>query len=178
MAVHPMSSGFLTVVSVSRADIESMATAGLVELLRLMVSDTAALRASLLGLVVTTSGFESDFRALDDVPEVRAFVAAVSRKCPWWGHTMHQGVPELSTFVWWSRALAEKSRPNRYSEDGSCQTWIDRSSHGRAVTGTLAACLTIYRDAIDRGDLTDDEAGTMCSPLLAALDMGPTAVRQ
>ncbi len=84
LAVRKMPRPALPPIIVPRRDVERADHAPLVRRLRKEISTSSRMRAAFGRVGVLFDGYDSDARALWEVPEVRAFVAAVDAEFPHW----------------------------------------------------------------------------------------------
>ena len=84
LLVRNMPRAALPPIIVPRWDVERADHAPLVRRLRKEISTSSRMRAAFGRVGVLFDGYDSDARALWEVPEVRAFVAAVDAEFPHW----------------------------------------------------------------------------------------------
>lgn len=156
-AMHVVGQSYLTCVEISRASIESSDVKGLVDLMCEMVHDVDTALAACQSLMVSVSGYDKDHRALQDIPEVRAFCSAVSAQCPWWIHLIaHHAMPQINTVSWWPIALSKLLGPTEYHASGYMRMHIDTQSLKLAMMDSLRASADLYSRLLQDGG--DDRA--------------------
>jgi len=159
--------GEICLVELDAAAIESKQTAGLVQLLRAMVSEAAPIKRS-RGLVsMFTSAFDHDHRSVEDIPRMQAFVADVVAQCPWWMHVMWGEDVEMDNTKWWVVSMTQRLKPTEYGRDGSARMHVDTHSMRAVMMAGLQGCAHLYERACEKGWMSESEGGEMLDDVSA-----------
>jgi len=89
----------LAVLVIDKTEVEAGATGRVIDCLMTLTDSARLTRAYADRLVLLFSGYESDPREVFDVPEVRAFFAAINEKWSAWFHFVEKDGPTLSVIL-------------------------------------------------------------------------------